>query len=86
MLQEGADLPGVAFKAEDAPELPDLLKQKYCRSFVTKHQFAATWIQFDIFVRGIAVGTLLLIGRDSSMGSAPSSDGIFASSAKLPDH
>ncbi len=40
--------PGVAFKAEDAPELPDPLKQKYYRSFVAKLQFAATWIRFDI--------------------------------------
>ncbi len=40
--------PGVAFKAEDVPELSDQLKQKYYRSFVAKLQFAATWIQFDI--------------------------------------
>ena len=40
--------PGVAFKAEDIPELPDLTKQKYYRSFVAKLQFAATWIQLDI--------------------------------------
>ena len=40
--------PGVAFETEDAPELPDPLKQKYCRSFVAKLQFAATWILFDI--------------------------------------
>ena len=37
--------PGEAFKAEDALELPDPLKQKYYRSFVAKLQFAATWIQ-----------------------------------------
>ena len=40
--------PGVAFKPEDASELPDPLKQKYYRSFVAKLQFAATWIRFDI--------------------------------------
>ena len=40
--------PGVAFKAEDAPEFPDPLKQKYYSSFVAKLQFAATWIRFDI--------------------------------------
>ncbi len=40
--------PGVAFKAEDVPELPYPLKQKYYRLFVAKLQFAATWIQFDI--------------------------------------
>ena len=40
--------PGVAFKPEDASELPYLLKQKYYRSFVAKLQFAATWILFDI--------------------------------------
>ena len=28
--------PGVAFKPEDASELPDPLKQKYYRSFVAK--------------------------------------------------
>ena len=39
---------GVAFKAEDAPELPDPLRQKYYRSFVAKLQFAAKWILFDI--------------------------------------
>ena len=38
----------VAIKAEDAPELPDPLKQKYYRLFVAKLQFAATWIRFDI--------------------------------------
>ena len=40
--------PGVAFKAEDVPELPDPLKQKYYRSFVATLQFAATWVRFDI--------------------------------------
>ena len=40
--------PGVAFKAEDAKELPDPLKQKYYRSFVAQLQFVATWIRFDI--------------------------------------
>jgi hypothetical protein len=40
--------PGVAFKAEDVPELPYPLKQKYYSSFVAKLQFAATWIWFDI--------------------------------------
>ena len=40
--------PGVAFKAEDVPELPDPLKQKIYRSFAAKLQFAATWIRFDI--------------------------------------
>ncbi len=40
--------PGVAFKAEDVPELPDPLKQKYYCWFVAKLQFAATWILFDI--------------------------------------
>ncbi len=39
--------PGVAFKAEDVSELPDPLKQKHCRSFLAKLQFAATWIRFD---------------------------------------
>ncbi len=32
--------PGVAFKAEDDPELPYPLKQKYCRSFVAKLQLS----------------------------------------------
>ena len=40
--------PGVVFKAEDIPESPDPRKQKQCRSFVAKLQFAATWIRFDI--------------------------------------
>ena len=40
--------PGVVFKAEDVPELPDPLKQKLYRSFAAKLQFAATWIRFDI--------------------------------------
>ena len=40
--------PGVVFKPEDVPELPDPLKQKHYRSFVAKLQFAATWIRFDI--------------------------------------
>ena len=40
--------PGIAFKAEDVSELPDLLKQKHYRSFVAKLQFAATCIRFDI--------------------------------------
>jgi hypothetical protein len=65
--------PGVAFKAEDVPELLDPLKQKYNRSFVAKRQFAARWIRH--FDRGITVGTVLRIGRYSSMGSAPPSDG-----------
>ena len=43
--------PGVAFKPEDASEVPDPLKQKYNRSFVAKLQFAATWIRFDISLR-----------------------------------
>jgi hypothetical protein len=42
--------PGVAFKAEDIPELPNQLKQKHYRSFVAKLQFAATWIQIDISI------------------------------------
>ncbi len=41
--------PGVAFKAEDAPELAYPLQQKYYHLFVAKLQFAATWSQFDIF-------------------------------------
>ncbi len=40
--------PDVAFKAEDVPENPDQLKQKYYRSIVAKLQFAATRILFDI--------------------------------------
>ena len=40
--------PGVAFKAEDAPGLPNQLKQKYYGSVLAKLQFAATWIWFDI--------------------------------------
>jgi hypothetical protein len=40
--------PGVVFKPEDVPKLPDPLKQKHYRSFVVKLQFAATWIRFDI--------------------------------------
>ena len=39
---------GVVFKAEDIPDSPDPRKQKQYRSFVAKHQFAATWIRFDI--------------------------------------
>ncbi len=39
---------GVAFTAEDVPELPYQLKQKYYCSFVAKLQFAATWIRIDI--------------------------------------
>ncbi len=40
--------PGVAFKAEDVPELPDPLEQKFYRLFVAKLPFAATWARFDI--------------------------------------
>jgi hypothetical protein len=40
--------PGVAFKEEDVPELPDQTKQKHYHSFVAKLQVAATWIRFDI--------------------------------------
>ncbi len=47
------------------PELPDPLKQKYCRSFVAKLQFAATWIQFDLL---FAVSHLTLFC--TSAGSA----------------
>ncbi len=41
---KGANRIGVAFKAEDAPELPYQLKQKHFCTFVAKLQFAATWI------------------------------------------
>ena len=44
--------PGVVFKAEDIPELPDPPTQKQYRSFVAKLQFAATWIRFDISFAG----------------------------------
>ena len=40
--------PGVVFKAEDTPEVPNPRKQKQYRSFVAKLQFAATWMRFDI--------------------------------------
>jgi hypothetical protein len=39
--------PGVAYKAQDIPELPDQTKQKYYSSFVAKLQFVATWILFE---------------------------------------
>jgi hypothetical protein len=50
--------PGVAFKAEDIPELPYLTKQKYYRSFVAKLQFAATWIRTIRFDISFAVSQL----------------------------
>jgi hypothetical protein len=40
--------PWVILRPEDCPEVPDLLKQKYYRSFVAKLQFAASWILLDI--------------------------------------
>jgi hypothetical protein len=40
--------PGVAFKPENAPELPDQLKQKHYHLFVAKLQLAATWICLNI--------------------------------------
>jgi hypothetical protein len=84
--------PGVAFKAEDVPELPDPLKQKYYRSFVAKLQFFCNMDPVRYFVRGIAVGTILLIcwyssyySYYSSMGSAPPSGGISFLPVQLQD-
>ena len=58
--------PGVTIKAEDVPELPNPLKQKYYRSFVAVRYF----------VCGVTVDTLLRIGRCCSVGRALPSDGI----------
>ena len=40
--------PGNILTNEDCPITPDPRKQKYYRSFITKLQFAASWIRFDI--------------------------------------
>ena len=68
--------PGVAFKAEDAPELPDPLKQKYYRSFVANLQFAATWVRFDISFAVSQLARYCASAGHSSMGGAPPSDEI----------
>ncbi len=47
--------PGLIPDNEDCPLTPDPRKQKYYRSFVTKLQFAASWIRFDI---SYAISTL----------------------------
>ncbi len=66
---------------KDFVELPNPLKQKYYRSFVAMLQFAATWNVMDpirhfVLSGCIAVGALLRVGRDSSMGSDLPFDGI----------
>ncbi len=39
---------GGILRPEDSPTLPDPSKQKFYRSLVTKLQFAASWIRFDV--------------------------------------
>ncbi len=40
--------PGLVLDNDDCPVTPDPRKQKHCRSFVAKLQFAASWIRFDL--------------------------------------
>ncbi len=40
--------PGIMLEQEDCPESPDQVRQKMCRSFVAKLQFAASWLRCDI--------------------------------------
>ncbi len=68
--------PGVAFKAEDVPEIPDQSAYPEALSLVcSKASVCGNMDLVRHFVRGIAVGTVLLIGVYSSMGSAPPSEG-----------
>ena len=46
--------PGAVLNNEDCPITPDPRKQKYCRSFLAKLQFAASWIRISFTVSTLA--------------------------------
>ncbi len=72
---------GLAFTNEYCPINPEQQKQKYYRSFIAKHQFAASCICFDT---SFAVSTLACFcapaaaqpGRSIALGGTASSDGV----------
>jgi hypothetical protein len=69
--------PNVVLRPEDTPDLPDPREKKFYRAFVTKLQFAATWVRFDIAFAVSQLARFLRIGWIFALGSTSPPHGIL---------